>query len=704
MASRVRVESEIVRVNSSPALMETPPPQIPRNDNRRRALSGMDSPRAPQPQEVDWPLEEPDELSPLAPLEDMLEQQHTPDPAPQPRPRDRRRAISNSDSPRAPPINFPANSGVPRLPTTPEPLAPMSDMLDTPRTAARFVKQPLTVNTSSSVCEDAPPSRRKALSGVNSPRAPQVVPLHSVTGDLSDPEELCISPEGPEAEYVCQAESTVPVQAVQSNRNRRAALSGMDSPRAPGQKQKPSQEPMRDSLSPGLKPLEAMLDSPRTSAKHVALAEKWRRPAALTVNLDAEGVPFRRKALSNCDSPRAPRLSLGLCPGDLEDLAYFSDDKSESPLTDSPLPPVSEMLDSPNTQAVFIEQTRAMEQQPRSRPTRRQALTGPDSPRAPTTSVKPITVRAQPAQSMNTGIRVESPPQSPLPPLDAMLDSPGTSLNYISIPGGKKTENTDESSTDSNSEVQFIQQRLGEAEDANTQWAEYCQQLQLQNSSLLQQVSSLQQQNNELQRQILQNFPRARELQTDDYQAALHSEYQDTSRTQSPIVIGMSQEDLLVRRNALSGRDSPRAPPNTSPTNLLWHSPRSAFNSIQSPARGLSFVPSSLQNGTRNQSPNGERSQSQEPSTPENDIRNTSSSPSRPVCVSPLLQRLLNSSPIRNSPPAPFNTQRSEEVGQSAQSDALERLVDALESYQKTAQDPAILSRLQERLDQRNSR
>ena len=80
---------------------------------RRRALSGCESPRAPNA-ETQWEVLSPEDISPLPPLEDMLDYQEQQEQevlaARQQQERhqtakaqrDRRRALSSCDSPRAP--------------------------------------------------------------------------------------------------------------------------------------------------------------------------------------------------------------------------------------------------------------------------------------------------------------------------------------------------------------------------------------------------------------------------------------------------------------------------------------------------------------------------------------------------------------------------------------------------------------------------
>lgn len=150
-----------------------------------------------------------DDMSPLAPLDDMLlsssnemdQTDEAADTAPQPRARGRRQALSSEDSPRAPGVAMPMDGVKTEVVGHNTPLAPMQDMLDTPRTSARFIAakgRPKMINTSAeselrpgdfdnlgdvhmSMMDErdgkngssSSAFRRNALSGMDSPRAPK---------------------------------------------------------------------------------------------------------------------------------------------------------------------------------------------------------------------------------------------------------------------------------------------------------------------------------------------------------------------------------------------------------------------------------------------------------------------------------------------------------------------------------------------------
>ena len=207
-----------------------------------------------------------------------------------------------------------------------------------------------------------PERRRKALSGVDSPRAP---PTNRDIGvldeDMFDPEpetRITLSPKvSPQMErllYGGKLRTNPPLvrnpssEAVKADRptiqtnvpvdaGRRKALSGCDSPRAPVEGLVTSTV-LNDSDGSPLPPLSSMLDGEPSQPSE-----------------------RRRKALSGMDSPRAPPARNA---GFGNDSIGLGDMTVENP--NSPLPPLSSMLDSGS--------------QPESR---RKALSGVDSPRAP---------------------------------------------------------------------------------------------------------------------------------------------------------------------------------------------------------------------------------------------------------------------------------------------------------------------------------
>lgn len=390
----------------------------------------------------------------------------------------RRPALSGLNSPRAP------KTGMQPQTMTPEggnrtsqelvnqvsplsPIPPLESMLDTPRTSANYVKMaeqrppPLTVEYSSGSASSVECLDYNQQAG-------QQGELDLRPGDLDNLDETQL--------YVGGMDGTGP-STTQARPARRQALSGLNSPRAPGAKfAAASQENLICPNSP-LEPLNQMLDSPSSSMSFVSPTGSFFKAPGVThhghsgiyrsdssdsqPDLKVDPPHLRRRALSGVDSPRAPdQLALNV-------------ERIDGDLSLSPLEPLDGMLMSPVTSPVL--QPNQPNRQMLMR-VRRQALSGPDSPRAPNEGAK-------------LGLNgVKSPPKtsgSPLAPLSEMLDTPP-----------KATP------ADQTAQISLMQSRLSDAEDANIQWAEYCLQLQHYNSQLLSQVSLLQQKNAELQKQL----------------------------------------------------------------------------------------------------------------------------------------------------------------------------------------------------------
>jgi len=235
------------------------------------------------------------------------------------------------------------------------------------------------------------------------------------------------------------------------------------------------------------------------------------------------------------------------------------------------------------------------------------------------------------------------------------------------------TSGSDYQSSDSNSndkpgsnanqdeqlDISLMQTRLSDAEDANIQWAEYCMQLQNYNSSLLQQIEMLQRQNSSLQKHS--SGQRAR---SPEYEAALRV---DDSPMGSPISSPIPAETLQSRRYALSGQDSPHAPSEVASPEVKHFAgwlPQSASSSPPPAA------------------------------APEAAMRSAKSpSPHTVMPSSPLLQRLLNSSPKHPQ----VNTQALSRESADAQSNALSSLMQALDDCESVAVKDQVLNVIQSR-------
>lgn len=626
---------------------------------RRRALTGADSPRAPHRQldEIDRLDMDEDELSPLAPLDDMLlsqsDEADTVLPAQTSGPssahgrgtvsRERRRAISSEDSPRAPVKAMPHPEHTTEMTNlSNSPLPPVADMLDTPRTSARFIARarPTMINTNT---ESGP---------VNELRE----------GDFDNLDDLRLSSDG-ELHPADHATSGF----------RRKALSGMDSPRAPkqpGSNDVPGERIEAVTPNTPLPPMDEMLVTPRSfgqaqssQIQHAAAPKPaTAAPAASVQPTQASvGRPTRRQALSGADSPRAPAMRM----------PEHALDGWEPTDPNSPLQPLSEMLASP-------------------KPTQGQC------------STPPAAVDKQGSTSSE---------ESGLKRIDSLPQLAGAEFRRPSDPMGS----ADASNTH---DIAFITQRLADAEDANMQWAEYCMQIQQQNSALLAQLSMLQQQNTTLQKQLFgqQNhgLPVTRDsvdsnpYDVNEYQAALSVEISSPMSPCSQQYHELSQN--LPRRNALSGRASPRAPPMllTPTSSSISGSGQQYENSFHTGNSRLSTaspttsppLPTPIKSRL-SMSPSSDSEPEPQVTQQTNGLANSTpprSSPSAPmVSSSPLLQRLLNTSAAHTSKVAGAN----EEV--SSQPDPnLNKILDALEDFASSSgNSEGILAQLQDRLTKR---
>jgi len=433
---------------------QSPAPAV--TTDRRRALSGRDSPRAEGlPEPASWE-------------ERQLKQPVTQEPAAANGPRSGSPGDTSSQSPKLSPQMERVLQGGGALRNSPTvllnvdcipdppwgPLPPLSSMQDPSMQDPSLPEESQTPTI-------VPARRRQALSGCDSPRAPATRPsLDSL--DL----ELVLE----DWRAIDDSDSSLlpPLQSMMDFPPRRQALSGCDSPRAPPADSRLGELEEADTSNPPwspLPPLSTMQDwSPR---------EDSRQPN------EARPTERRRTALSGCDSPRAPPAA-GSSLGDL--------DLGEERSPDSPLPPLETMLDDcpPSTSPqdreeegrpqklspqmarllpnggttrpnlTIVRGTRpnltivrgtsyeclpgqtgeespeALAEEPRPVPTRRRtALSGCDSPRAP------VSMAMRPGDRIGTVVDQDlldqGPDQdrleglldggmSPLPPLSSMMD------------------------------------------------------------------------------------------------------------------------------------------------------------------------------------------------------------------------------------------------------------------------------------------
>ena len=290
----------------------------------------------------------------------------------------RRQALSGMNSPRAPGKsgNMQAMSHSPD-----SPLAPLTDMLDSPRLSAMQTA--------------APPVAYQPLTEVIATRATQRWLMSGIGaggGGIKQAAET-----QPEGRALWLRLPSRPSSALGSRNLQARTGHDVESSGA-------------NRLDAGLSTQVAVRGSAARETEQRASWGECRQMPPFTPADCTVQVP-RRKALSGCASPRAP---------DMHNLKAV--DQPEECM--SPLVPLQNMMSTPATSPDPIHAGPSLAQQQKSRTARnrRQALSGPDSPRAP----------AEPAASL-----AAPQPQrqhvtpTPLAPLRDMIDSPRTSASYV---------------------------------------------------------------------------------------------------------------------------------------------------------------------------------------------------------------------------------------------------------------------------------